>query len=598
MKKVLWYLNRIRFMSFFEIIHRFKEIAYRQLFKSNFIRKNLSSSFVFINNAKFRDLFVSLPLEKKNKLIERAEGIIEGKFDFLGIDIDLNNYESLEVNDLWFYDFIHNKKHTHQTATNKINYKNRDDICDMKFIWEVHRLYIVQDLSVAYFLTGNEKFLKNATTYVKSWLSNNKVNFGPGWNSGIEISIRSVSLLIFLSLCEKKIEKKLLAKVFNCLEYSRLYLNLFPSLFSSANNHLVAEIVGKLAIESFTDYDQLKTKKLFCDLDNEISKQILCDGVPAEQSPTYGAFTLEFYWLAHHLFGKNISDKNNIANFKNFIFNIRQGSKTASIGDDDEGYVLSINRSTDYAAEICNLFGTEKKKSSIKTFEEGGYSVVHNQGWDIIFDHGPLGYLSICAHGHSDALSLLMSYNHKNVLIDAGTYLYHGGGNIRNKYRSTAMHNTLNINNESQSRISGHFNWSKKANSFLVASKAMEDDWFFVAQQNGYKKKFKVTHERKLSMQNKSIFVEDRFLEDIDVTSNINWLLSPEVIIEKHTDFLILIIEGGQKIKVEFPNSGTININKTYFSPSFNKQVSTTQISWTGQVGSTYISTKFTPIYE
>ena len=99
-------------------------------------------------------------------------------------------------------------------------------------------------------------------------------------------------------------------------------------------------------------------------------------------------------------------------------------------------------------------------------------------------------------------------------------------------------------------------------------------------------------------MQNKSIFVEDRFLEDIDVTSNINWLLSPEVIIEKHTDFLILIIEGGQKIKVEFPNSGTININKTYFSPSFNKQVSTTQISWTGQVGSTYISTKFTPIYE
>ena len=77
MKKVLWYLNRIRSMSFFEIIHRFKEIAYRQLFKSNFMRKNLSSSFVFINNAKFRDLFVSLPLEKKNKLIERAEGIIE-----------------------------------------------------------------------------------------------------------------------------------------------------------------------------------------------------------------------------------------------------------------------------------------------------------------------------------------------------------------------------------------------------------------------------------------------------------------------------------------------------------------------------------------
>jgi hypothetical protein len=41
-------------------------------------------------------------------------------------------------------------------------------------------------------------------------------------------------------------------------------------------------------------------------------------------------------------------------------------------------------------------------------------------------DHGPLGFLSVAAHGHADALSLEVRCGGVDVLADPGTYCYHG----------------------------------------------------------------------------------------------------------------------------------------------------------------------------
>ena len=68
----------------------------------------------------------------------------------------------------------------------------------------------------------------------------------------------------------------------------------------------------------------------------------------------------------------------------------------------------------------------------VMSFDKGGYSIMRHMfaghGSMIMMDHGPLGYLSIAAHGHADALAIWWHIDGQPVLVDAGTYLYHAGG--------------------------------------------------------------------------------------------------------------------------------------------------------------------------
>ena len=77
----------------------------------------------------------------------------------------------------------------------------------------------------------------------------------------------------------------------------------------------------------------------------------------------------------------------------------------------------------------------------------------------MVMDHGPLGHLSIAAHGHADALALWLHIGDQPVLVDAGTYLYHSGGAWRDRLRGTPLHNTLSLDDRNSSRIAGPFNW-------------------------------------------------------------------------------------------------------------------------------------------
>jgi hypothetical protein len=80
-----------------------------------------------------------------------------------------------------------------------------------------------------------------------------------------------------------------------------------------------------------------------------------------------------------------------------------------------------------------------------------------------IFDCAPLGYGSLAAHGHADALSLTLTVAGREILIDPGTYVYHGEQKWRNYFRGTSAHNTIRIDGQDQSVIGGHFMWLDKA---------------------------------------------------------------------------------------------------------------------------------------
>jgi hypothetical protein len=109
-----------------------------------------------------------------------------------------------------------------------------------------------------------------------------------------------------------------------------------------------------------------------------------------------------------------------------------------------------------------------------------------------------VGYLSIAAHGHADTLAIWLHIDDQPVLVDAGTYLYHAGGDWRVHFRSTPAHNTLSIAGTSSSRMAGAFNWSTKAKTAVLAFNGDPDRWYVEAEHDGFVRSFAVRHRRRI----------------------------------------------------------------------------------------------------
>ena len=137
-----------------------------------------------------------------------------------------------------------------------------------------------------------------------------------------------------------------------------------------------------------------------------------------------------------------------------------------------------------------------------RSFARAGYYVLGDEletpeEVRIVADAGALGYLSIAAHGHADALAFTLTVGGRPFLIDPGTFAYHTERTWRRYFRGTSAHNTLTVDGEDQSVFAGPFLWLQHAAATVddfVCSPALQ---VLVAHHNGYRRLADpVTHRR------------------------------------------------------------------------------------------------------
>ena len=178
---------------------------------------------------------------------------------------------------------------------------------------------------------------------------------------------------------------------------------------------------------------------------------------------------------------------------------------------------------------------------------EGGMTVFRSEVSgatpDILIgiDHAPLGYGSIAAHGHSDALSFQMFADGTRIFADPGTYIYHCDTESRNDFRRTSRHNTVCINGADQSEMLGPFLWGRKANCWLDSFSNTDDTVEVIASHDGYSP---VIHSRKFTFKKKEgiLFIEDwltkegnPFTPDASHSAVFNLLLGEKAILATPT---------------------------------------------------------------
>lgn len=626
--KLKWYYNRLRSMDAGEILHRTVD-AWRKA-----VSRRYGHGWQSYATGSVRPVFTGLaqrlkqagPAER-DAILKSAESALAGQFAALGGIWPIRRAQSLYPADLWRLDPVSGTLWPGAaTYTFDIDFRHDRSRGDIKLVWEIARLQQLPVLAAHAVLTDDPRAIAAIEAAVESWHAANPPFGGVGWASGIEVALRSISLLVTHDLLGQKLGAVCRRRIGEILAASLYWLARFRSRFSSANNHLVAELAGEyllgLALGQATGVAKAS-------LAAEALKQILPDGCPAEQSPTYGAFTAEFILLCMaaardngQQFGAAVQER--LAAFADFIEWLPQGAR---FGDDDEGRVVTLGEEPDYTGSVARAIrgfldgtggdcdfrariaggsaGATGKKEGLRIFKEGGLTVWRGQlggrSADITLDHGPLGYLSIAAHGHADALCLTLRLDEEPVLVDPGTWLYASGGVWRDWFRSTSAHNTLNIRGKDQSIMSGPFNWSHKAASTLVDSNGATL-WSVTAEHNGYARRFGVIHQRSLQRQGESIIVTDRLVGGpqeaelvFQVASGMDVLISGRV--------ASIIKDGQAMLEIYFPSDaitvgrgGTKPGEGGWVSLRFGTKTPASRIAWCGTIGDEGVETVLQPI--
>jgi Heparinase II/III-like protein len=133
----------------------------------------------------------------------------------------------------------------------------------------------------------------------------------------------------------------------------------------------------------------------------------------------------------------------------------------------------------------------------------------------MVFDAGPLGYQTIAAHGHADALSFTLSAGGVELLIDPGTFAYHTHKRWREYFRGTSAHNTVRVDGVDQSKGGGNFLWLTHARSQVLEFGSTGECERILAQHDGYMRLADpVLHRRELQVErlNSAVTVVDKLV--------------------------------------------------------------------------------------
>lgn len=652
---IVWYWNRLKCMSHAEIGYRLCEkcVSFLQRMgigtANTLPRQNLSKSvsdFVEVGHDILPQLY-----------IEAANEILHGKLRIFALDHFFGLFPQ------WNRD---PKTGTVAplTFSKTLDCRNESVAGDIKYLWELNRHLHLVTLAQAYRLTNDRRYSHGLQKHLESWFDQCPYLKGPNWASSLELAIRLInwsiawqligglSSALFLTENGKRFRDRWLGTIYQHMHFIHGYY----SRFSSANNHLIGEAAG-LFIGSVTWPYWNKTQEWSMEsqeiLEREALLQNAPDGVNREQAVSYQQFVLDFLLIAA-LAGQsnkyNFSDKywKRIEAMLEFLASIMDaGGHVPMIGDADDGYVTRLSQERSFCpyrsllATGTVLFGRSDFKAKAvvlddktrwllgaraepdftalspssstlpvhRAFPQGGYYIL---GCDfetekeirMVADAGPLGYLSIAAHGHADALSFTLSIGGREFLIDPGTYTYHMSKAWRNYFRGSSAHNTVVVDGLNQSVIGGNFMWLHHAQVECAAWEPGETQDRFVGIHNGYQRlSDPVTHRRSIALDKKARTIEitDDLLCRSEHVAEIHWHFAEACGVSLERDESVLAVNGKRKIRLLFDysnNKAELRQGKTdpiggWVSRQFDVKSETTTVVWRSTIsGDTQLRTR------
>jgi hypothetical protein len=405
-------------------------------------------------------------------------------------------------------------------------------------------------------VTGDMRYAEEVIAQLRAWWQSCPFGQGMNWRSPLELGIRLINWVWAIDLVRESglitpaVHQELLPAVYLHLwEITRKY-----SQGSSANNHRVGEAAGVfIASQYFPALDpqgiwRQQSREILCE---EVQVQTYPDGANREQAFGYHLFVLQFFLLSGLVARRANVDFpeaywSQVNKMLYFIGALSEGGdKAPSYGDCDDGYVLDLGNGPEDAAGLLAvgavLFHRSDFKAWARRFQQAAYWLLGPSAHaefdalplsseaaslcsrafpdsghyllqygragaanhvSVFFDSGELGFQSIAAHGHADALSFTLRAFGRDILVDPGTYDYFRYPSWRIYFRSTRAHNTVAIDDMDQSEMLGLFLWGSRAQARCLVWEPSPQGGKVVGEHDGYTRLADpVVHRRTLELE-------------------------------------------------------------------------------------------------
>ena len=489
-----------------------------------------------------------------------------------------------------------------------IDYRDFTATGDAKFVWEPNRHHHLVVLARAYRATGRNSFARAAADQWEQWLNQCPFGMGMNWRSPLELAIRLINWVWTLDLIRPSdalkahLYQRLLAAVYlHMSEISRNY-----SRGSSANNHRIGEAAGVFIASHYfqelpgTRVWQVHSREILCE---EILKQTYSDGGSREHALGYHLFVLQFFALAG-LVARRTGEQfppeywERLRRMFEFIRVLSEGGDTLPMfGDSDDGYVLDLDADphdvrhwlsiggvlfndprlkacAGHCAEACQGLFSQNELTAYQTLatlprnrplrptalRESGYYILQcgrcnsAERISVFFDCAPLGYGSLAAHGHADALSFTLRAFGRDVFVDPGTYDYFTFPEWRTYFRGTRAHNTVVIDDQDQSVMLGPFLWGERAKARCLKWEPTVHGGCVLGEHDGYGRlPHPLIHRRLLELkaQPRELCVEDELITDGSHTAAVCFHLAEHCRILRRSANILEIDAGAGGIRLE-----------------------------------------------
>ena len=348
----------------------------------------------------------------------------------------------------------------------RIPYLDRNRVGDHKNVWELNRHQHLVVLAQDAMLHDNLESLAVIEKHISSWRAQNPYLRGINWTSALEVAFRALSWLWVWHLAADRLSVAARREILLGLEEHGRYLERNLSVFFSPNTHLLGEALALHAlgllmpgIPGAERWLSVGRRVMLGAMDH----QVRADGSHFEQSTYYHVYALDMFLFHAILEEPPQAYLDSLRRMGEFLAALLgDAGRIPLMGDDDGGRLFHpYGRRDEFGRDSLAALGCylgEPAMRRLSAFTDTGLVRLVVNGCDVWFDCGPFGPGG-AGHSHADALQIVMRFRGEEILIDAGTYTYVGDVRERDRFRGTAMHNTVRIGGLDQATPAGPFRW-------------------------------------------------------------------------------------------------------------------------------------------
>lgn len=516
-----------------------------------------------------------------------------------------------------------------------IVYVNPDDTSDVKVPWELSRVQWLIPAGQAYLLTGDERYAEGARELLDDWIAANPYAQTVNWSCTMEAALRILSWTwLFRAFHDSRAwhEEGFRGRFLSALYLHGDFTERHIELSDVNGNHCTADAAGLVFAGLFFGEGNGPERWLelgWSVLCRELPRQVYADGVDFEASVPYHRLVAELFLLpalyraslglelpqsyrdrviamarftaaycrpdgsvplwgdaddarALPLGGQALNDHRYLAGLVGAAWDVPE-LRDAFGGDPSEVYWLLGPRAT----ETLPRSNRPPAPPSSRAFRDGGFFVMRNDVDHVFVDCGRIGLADRGGHGHNDCLSFEAVLDGVHLVSDCGAFVYTGSFAERNRFRSTASHNTPLVDGHEINRFRPELLWhlENDARPELRRFEPGPEADVFCGAHAGYQRLPKaVTPVRTIELDHRrhALLVRDEFEGAGEHHVEIPLHLAPGVVATPLGAGLVELRAAGRRFRLEWAPDGawSLAIGEARVSPSYGVALPCTRLSW------------------